>query len=133
MQANGDSGLSASLKLRFHFYKTVAYDTNQEAYRLSGGFGWCRANTLRFFRPPHKTACATNPCRWHVCHQKSVRDLVSWCFYLTFRYSYSGLQSVMQALTAIRYPSEHLVVYADTTKLLSHLIPPTHDSMLGNW
>ena len=37
---NGDSGLSASLKLRFHFYKAVARDTNQEAYRLSGGTEW---------------------------------------------------------------------------------------------
>lgn len=39
---DGDSGLSASLKLRFHFYKAVARDTNQEAYRLSGGKRWSR-------------------------------------------------------------------------------------------
>ena len=44
----------------------------------------------------------------------------------------SERQLLTQAQTATRYPSEYLIVYADTIKLLSLLIPPTHDSMLGN-
>ena len=48
-------------------------------------------------------------------------------FYLTFRYSYWGLARHHSGNGAT-----HFTVYADTVKRLSHLIPPTHDSMLGN-